>query len=115
VYNVDGKPAKSESQKGTDYRLLGLMLTWGCSDPGVNWGPLDLQSNALPTELLDDSVATHFRFGGIFSDCFIANFWSVSTDNFLENWSIVNRVMTETRCPTILNHIVANAAVSTMI
>ena len=26
-------------------------LTWDCPDPGLNRGPLDLQSNALPTEL----------------------------------------------------------------
>ena len=31
------------------YRPPGL--TWGCPDPGLNRGPLDLQSNALPTEL----------------------------------------------------------------
>ena len=32
-------------------------LTWGfCPDPGLNRGPLDLQSNALPTELSRPTV-----------------------------------------------------------
>ena len=31
--------------------LSGLIFSLKCPDPGLNRGPLDLQSNALPTEL----------------------------------------------------------------
>lgn len=32
------------------------VLAGGCPDPGLNRGPLDLQSNALPTELSRPTV-----------------------------------------------------------
>ena len=33
------------------YTLNTAVVLFTCQDPGLNWGPSDLQSDALPTEL----------------------------------------------------------------
>ena len=44
IPGLDGEWDPSQKGEKLDYRKK-------CRDPGSNWGPLELQSNALPAEL----------------------------------------------------------------